>query len=333
MPCDSPLPTTPTTRRRRDSRGFSLVELMVVILIIGLLGAILIPVISKMKQSAYKTDTTAQLNVISMACQSYYSTFKSYPGLFSDQDIYSHTQWNRQDRIGIPSGITHSGDNYVTGTENLVLSLMGGVRLDIKSASDTDPNAIYDDTIIENGKGVSNLNLRSPKNLAIFLENGEKMLPSGWKGMGNFTDTGGNVAKDTNLPELVDRYSEPLPILYLRARVGAPGIIGKPGSPPYQYDIRQIAGYTQLGTSPGLDFPGKGDHKATAAESDKNNGANGADAINYLKAPGAPMPSSFNPTNQVGATPRSKDSFILISAGADRIYGTLDDITSFGSIE
>jgi hypothetical protein len=31
-------------------------------------------------------------------------------------------------------------------------------------------------------------------------------------------------------------------------------------------------------------------------------------------------------------TPRQKDGYILISAGADRIYGTRDDITSFGAV-
>ena len=29
---------------------------------------------------------------------------------------------------------------------------------------------------------------------------------------------------------------------------------------------------------------------------------------------------------------RNKDSFILISAGTDRIYGTADDITNFGDV-
>ena len=31
-------------------------------------------------------------------------------------------------------------------------------------------------------------------------------------------------------------------------------------------------------------------------------------------------------------TPREKDRYILISAGSDRVYGTSDDITSFGDI-
>ena len=30
--------------------------------------------------------------------------------------------------------------------------------------------------------------------------------------------------------------------------------------------------------------------------------------------------------------PRQKDSYILISPGADRVYGTADDITNFGDV-
>ena len=34
----------------------------------------------------------------------------------------------------------------------------------------------------------------------------------------------------------------------------------------------------------------------------------------------------------VANSPRSKDGYILISAGPDRIYGTNDDICSFGAV-
>ena len=37
-----------------------------------------------------------------------------------------------------------------------------------------------------------------------------------------------------------------------------------------------------------------------------------------------------NPANQKSA--RSKDTFILIAAGADRVYGKDDDIASFGAV-
>jgi hypothetical protein len=39
--------------------------------------------------------------------------------------------------------------------------------------------------------------------------------------------------------------------------------------------------------------------------------------------------STTPPGNQVA---REKDKYILISAGPDRVYGTDDDITNFGSV-
>ena len=52
----------------------------------------------------------------------------------------------------------------------------------------------------------------------------------------------------------------------------------------------------------------------------------------YLRAPDiGPQPTGDAVTTDTG-TPRSKDSFILISPGSDRIYGTADDIVSFGPV-
>jgi hypothetical protein len=47
------------------------------------------------------------------------------------------------------------------------------------------------------------------------------------------------------------------------------------------------------------------------------------------------MAWSIPPTGdlQTTGTPRAKDGYILISAGADGMYGTLDDITSFGDVQ
>ena len=36
---------------------------------------------------------------------------------------------------------------------------------------------------------------------------------------------------------------------------------------------------------------------------------------------------------QIPFTPRQKDGYILVAAGSDRMYGTNDDIVSFGSVQ
>ena len=54
-------------------------------------------------------------------------------------------------------------------------------------------------------------------------------------------------------------------------------------------------------------------------------GSGPADALRYLR-----QPDTLPNTNKEGQ-PRQKNRFILISAGPDRVYGTADDITSFGN--
>jgi hypothetical protein len=44
------------------------------------------------------------------------------------------------------------------------------------------------------------------------------------------------------------------------------------------------------------------------------------------------VPPTGTDANATG-TPRAKDGYILISAGPDGYYGTLDDITSFGDVQ
>ena len=47
------------------------------------------------------------------------------------------------------------------------------------------------------------------------------------------------------------------------------------------------------------------------------------DAYAYFKNPASP---------ELEPQPRQKDGYILIGAGSDRVYGTADDITSFGAV-
>src|SRR5262249_50443258 len=105
------------------------------------------------------------------------------------------------------------------------------------------------------------------------------------------------------------------------------------------YDLSQIIGYTatQIGEgkriAPGdyanvgtLTFPNHGLQTIGTLTSTKNPPPSGKtyrypfDAFAYFEDPAMPN------------TARQKESYILISAGPDRVYGTRDDIVSFGSI-
>ena len=87
-------------------------------------------------------------------------------------------------------------------------------------------------------------------------------------------------------------------------------VVSNPPSPP-QHGLRNVDTMAVLGpvSDPNYDYP--------------------YDAYPYLRNPQLSGPQNSNTATQV---PREKDKYILISAGPDRIYGTNDDITNFGSV-
>ena len=60
-------------------KGFTLVELMVVVAIIGVLAAVLVPQVSRMVDRARVSATSAELNAISLAMNVYLADVGSYP--------------------------------------------------------------------------------------------------------------------------------------------------------------------------------------------------------------------------------------------------------------
>ncbi|MBC8001354.1 MAG: type II secretion system protein [Opitutaceae bacterium] len=63
----------------RSPRAFTLIELLVVIAIIGILAAMLLPVLSKMKVRAQVAQSQLEINQIVQAINSYHSDYSRYP--------------------------------------------------------------------------------------------------------------------------------------------------------------------------------------------------------------------------------------------------------------
>ncbi len=297
-------------------QGFTLVEILVVIGIIVVLASILLPSVALIREHGYATSTTAQIHALESAINSYHATFRAYPGPLPDDAV---------GRSNAAPGI----NGNVTGTENLFLALCGGL----------DGSGRYDPTLVGSGPFMTDPVTGTSKKLKPFYENwATEIVNSRDTAYGKdyrFREaTGGGAAQadDSNIPEFMDRYPETMPLLYLRARVGAPGVADTPagsGSMAYQYSTYQVNGYTTprnrkfcLSGSPGLPpqhglgFTGNTDGSVRTLTLNA-----------YLSVD--PNNPSGNPTAGVC---RAKDTFVIISAGADRIYGTKDDITSFGSV-
>lgn len=297
-------PNQPAPRRR----GFTLIELLVVIGIIVVLIGILVPVIGRVQLAARASETRQRLANIANALQSYYNDFSAYPGPFSNAQMINPG-------VTITDG---AASGRLTMAENMLLGLLGGLQR----------GGGYSKDLV--GLGAISQAPADARKINPYLEvrYGSPLISKG-----KFVDEAGIAANDSPVPEFLDTFDNSLPILYLRAGAGLPGVItangidtttGQPAR--YQYDTTQYNGYTStsIGVSSGnhgLNNLGTwGQVFVTKPPDTPNN------AIPYFRAPGG-QPSGA--TNATGVA-RQRDGFILISAGPDRRYGTYDDVTNFG---
>ncbi|MCX7831278.1 MAG: prepilin-type N-terminal cleavage/methylation domain-containing protein [Actinobacteria bacterium] len=75
---------------KRREAGFTLIELMVVVLIIAILVAIAVPVFSAARESAWRRTCQSNLRTIDGAVQTYYASYDELPTGFIGQVTNSH---------------------------------------------------------------------------------------------------------------------------------------------------------------------------------------------------------------------------------------------------
>jgi prepilin-type N-terminal cleavage/methylation domain-containing protein len=327
-------------KTRSRQTGFTLLELLVVLGIILILISILIPTVSKVRRSAQTAGVKAEIQNISGAIERFYQDQHQYPGPLPNSQIYTVTRGGTAPVITAVSGPALTASN-ITQSENLVLGLLGGLTVNSTGQQVYDPSMV--------GQGMVSKATGGIKKFAPYMSRDPKILSTG-----QYSD-GAGAADDTVIPEFLDSYPNQLPILYLRANTGASGVVSIAGknvdgnNQMTQYDLCDILAYTKgksgsIGegktvnpkdytTAPPAGVLPHGlqtvDSKATLQK-----GTTGYtypyDAFPYLVSPSV-APSDPNNPNATG-TPRSKDTYILISAGPDRVYGTADDVCSFGSV-
>lgn len=71
--------TTRTRRRGVSRRGFSLIELLTVMAVIGLLAALSVPRYKDMKRRAHSAGVVSDFNTVRVAAYNYYADNSTYP--------------------------------------------------------------------------------------------------------------------------------------------------------------------------------------------------------------------------------------------------------------
>jgi prepilin-type N-terminal cleavage/methylation domain-containing protein len=257
----SPVCVPPT----RPRRGFTLLELLITIFIIGILIASTLTIVTKVKRAVYQAETQAQLSALSNAIQQYYNDYKAYPGPLANIQLCANYESGAPNApysssatptslsaVNIPATVFPNQNynpgsvlfqaNAITSSQNLVLGLLGGLEMVQQQGGsylfEYNAQDIFSDGSTPAPRGPASLNVTNPRRQQAYIQvkPGEISTPSVQYNSGagasfvdgsqDFNSADGRSPTDAMIPVFLDKYSDPLPILYYRTNIGAPAIVG-----------------------------------------------------------------------------------------------------------
>jgi len=280
-----------------EKYGFTTIELLTVIAIIGMLVAILVPAMNMVRNTAKRTQQKAQLTSIDVALMTFKSDYGNYPP----------SDWK-------------AGSGYC-GAQKLCEALLGWDLLGFHPDSEWTSNGfdasgtvdIYGSTL-PGGPTDDNLNKRRGPYLELSKANAFKISAL-------FNDTRPLAG---NTYTLCDVFG------VKKVRIGDKAV--KAGSPILYYRADTSKKQIETGRTNERIYNARDNVPLTTIIPRTENGKPDA-----LGVEGAARDYQFfyeyitDPKVEVRAWPYRADSYILISAGADGEYGTNDDVTNFGN--
>lgn len=278
---------------KRKKTGMTLVELLVVLGIIALLVGILLPALTVVQTTARETKQRAQFSAIDLALTAYKHDFGDYP----------------------PSDMSPGYINYC-GAQKMTEALVGWDLLGFHPRSDFRANGINDEGVfVYEPNDPILFDQRKGPYLELASDNVFKLGTTVYR-QGLFLDTG-SLAPDTYvICDVFGRQKIRLlngqtvtagaPVLYYRANTSEKTITGIYNP----LDNNELVLIKELADN-------RGNRRHPLAWQDNNYQY----FYDYIR----------DPKIDARAWPYRPDSYLLISAGVDGIYGTSDDIRNFGN--
>ena len=299
-------------------RGFTLIEILVVVGIIALLVGILLPALGKVQERARMTQTMGLMQEFAKACDAFQQESGRYPGLVPEEIL--------------------ANDPQISGTENAMLELMGGgVR---KNDVDT---TTYNN--FSTASGWKEFTFKPTGQPDFFVKinvgkigdgpsiNGKQYPPFFAPKANDLRPTAGQVSgtsrtaelatSTTRIPDLMDSWGNP--IIFLRAARNVGPLAGTNGDRA-QFIVLDDGGTKYGAMDPYLGSDSLGDSSLPQTKAGAGTSPlytlfeDGSTAVDKKKlfAQFLRHPGFGDPDKPLSGTPRGK--YLLISAGKDGIY-------------
>lgn len=301
-------------------KAFTLIELLTVVSIITLLIAILIPALNRARRQAKDVNCGAFVHAIETALEMFQNERGEYPPsdpLNPDRIIYT-------DRVAEDARIAQDGSHdpwFVCGAHMLAETLVGTDRMGFDPTGRYDPNQM--------GKRVGPF-LKVGQSGAVNdrdLENTKLTLPP-WKAPKQPPSVVPPLPEHLAGSMILLDPSWGTPVLYYRANPRGQTTLSQPTNGKvgcYVFDDNSWIGGDLSASEPkksGWRFGGER-HQIDDPTSPA------PDTNQYAFERYITDPKAGTPTIPIGRRPYNPDTYLLITAGYDKVYGTQDDIVNW----